>query len=139
MELGTVVGVGLTLRFPGNDMTPPRQPDDEAERLQALRRFDILDSEPEQSFDDLAALAAHICDAPIALVSLIDHSRQWFKAAIGLPMRETSRDVSFCGHAILQPDVFVVPDTSTDERFAGNPLVTGELGIRFYAGAPLVT
>ena len=119
-------------------MKPPL-PKNEAERLQALQQYAILDTFPEQEFDDLARLAALICGTPIALVSFVDAKRQWFKARIGLDVSETSRDVSFCGHAILQPDLLVIPDALEDERFRSNPLVTGEPHIRFYAGAPLVT
>ena len=112
---------------------------DEAARLDALARYDILDTAPEEAFGDLAALAARLCGAPIALVSLVDAGRQWFKAAVGIEAAETSRDASFCAHAIRQPGLFVVPDARVDERFATNPLVTGDPGIRFYAGSPLVT
>jgi len=116
----------------------PLRPHDEAQRLDALRAYQ-LNELAEPAFDDLTALAAHICDAPISLISLVDDKRQWFKSKFGTPLSETSREVSFCGHAILEPDVFVVPDTALDPRFADNPLVTGDLNIRFYAGAPLVT
>jgi two-component sensor histidine kinase len=104
-----------------------------------LRDYGILDTAPEEPFDDIAKIAAHICNAPIALVSFVDASRQWFKAEVGLGVRETPLDVSICAHAILQPGLFVVPDTTKDPRFTCNPLVTGEPHLRFYAGALLQT
>ncbi len=110
----------------------------EAARVAALNRYAILDSEPEQSFDDLVTLAAHICQTPMAMLSLVDDHRQWFKSKLGVQVRETPREVSICAHAIQQGDLFVVPDTLQDARFRESPLVTGEPHIRFYAGAPLV-
>jgi PAS domain S-box-containing protein len=118
---------------------PALLPTNEAARLDALRRVAILDTDAEPAFDDIAKLAAHICHTPVALVSLIDENRQWFKARVGVDATETPRDVAFCAHAILQPDLFVIPDTRADSRFAANPLVTGEPRVRFYAGAPLIT
>lgn len=112
---------------------------DEARRIETLHRYAILDTVPEQALDDLAALAAQICGTPIALISLVDKHRQWFKARVGLKMTETPREVSFCGHAIHQRDLFIVRDATQDERFAESPLVTSEPRIRFYAGAPLVS
>lgn len=109
-------------------------------RLQELKRFNILDSEAEQAYDDLVKIASIICDTPIALVSLVDEDRQWFKAKVGLNEMETPRGQAFCAHAITNPDdVMEVPNALEDKRFVDNPLVTGELGIRFYAGAPLLT
>jgi GAF domain-containing protein len=119
-------------------MQAPALPDNEAERLAALYALLILDTPPEQRFDKIVDFAASEFDVPIALISLIDRERQWFKASIGLDVCETGRDISFCGHAILARDIMVVPDALEDPRFADNPLVTGEPGIRFYAGAPLV-
>jgi two-component system, sensor histidine kinase len=114
-------------------------PLNETERLAALRSFNILDSDPEPVFDRFTNLACSIFDVPIALVSLVDRNRQWFKSAFGLEVRETVRHDSFCAHAILDDPVMVVPDAREDPRFARNPLVTGAPYIRFYAGAPLVT
>ena len=116
-----------------------RLPENETERLAALHDHALLDTAHEEEFDDLVRLAAHICGVPIAAVSLIDEHRQWFKAIVGLDALETSRDVAFCAHTILGTDLLIVPDSQADVRFADNPLVTGEPGIRFYAGAPLVT
>jgi len=112
-------------------------PADDKERLAALRALLILDTPPEERFDKIVQFAATEFDMPIALLSLIDENRQWFKAIVGLDVCETGRDISFCGHAILQPDIFVIPDARADERFADNPIVTGEPYVIFYAGAPL--
>ena len=115
-------------------------PSNEAQRLAILRNYNVLDSMPEQAFDDLVLLAAQICQTPIALISLIDEDRQWFKSRVGLNATETSRDAAFCAHAILNADaVMEVRDAQLDPRFADNPLVTADPHIRFYAGAPLVT
>jgi GAF domain-containing protein len=111
----------------------------ETQRLRVLWQYDVLDTVPEEVFDDLTELARSICEAPIAMITLVDENRQWFKSKVGVTMSETSRDISFCGHAIGQQDLFIVPDATKDERFAHNPLVTSEPKIRFYAGAPLIT
>ena len=111
----------------------------EAARLRALRAYHILDTDPEQVFDDLTLLASQVCGTPIALITLVDENRQWFKSKIGTDVQETARNISFCAHAIEQPGLFVVPDTLSDGRFRDNPMVVNEPHIRFYAGAPLLT
>lgn len=116
--------------------TPPFHPD-EAERLQALRDLLILDTDPEDPFDAITVFCQSRFGVRTALVSLVDENRQWFKSARGLDVRETPRDISFCGHTILGDGPLVVPDARRDQRFADNPLVTGPPHIRFYAGAPL--
>lgn len=112
---------------------------DEAKRIAELYMYGILDSRFEERFDRLTRIASAIFKTPIALVSLVDTQRQWFKSSYGLDARQTSRDIAFCSHAIRAPEVFVVPDATKDARFAQNPLVTAGPHIRFYAGAPLIT
>jgi len=121
-------------------MTQPAAiPDNESARIARLRMLEILDSDPEAMFDSLTRMASEIFDVPIALVSLVDTGRQWFKSSIGLPgVTETPRDIAFCSHAILEPGIMEVPDARLDARFSANPLVTGDPGIRFYAGAPII-
>jgi two-component system cell cycle sensor histidine kinase/response regulator CckA len=114
-------------------------PGSEPERLEVLRQYKILDTVPEQPFDDLTTLAALLCATPIALISLLDGERQWLKSKLGLEVDQIPREVSLCAHALKQPDLFIVRDTQRDDRFRTNPLVTGNPGLRFYAAAPLVT
>ena len=121
-------------------MPAASKPADETARLEALRAYEILDTVPEEAFDELTRLAAHICEMPIVLMSLVDGDRQWFKSRVGLDAESTPREESFCAHAILdQHRLLTVPDATLDPRFADNPLVTGDFHLRFYAGAPLVS
>lgn len=115
-------------------------PQNEEKRLKALDEYKILDTLPEEDYDAIAKIASHICDTPIALVSLIDKDRQWFKANYGINERETPRQISFCSHSILEPnDLFIINDATKDDRFSNNPLTTGDPNVIFYAGAPLNT
>jgi GAF domain-containing protein len=114
-------------------------PLNETQRLSALRQYAILDTQAEEAFDDLAALAAFICDVPMATITFVDEKRQWFKSRIGVNESETPREISFCGHTILGKEPLIVPDALEDARFVASPLVQGEPHIRFYAGFPLTT
>src|SRR6266404_2160375 len=119
----------------GDHVKPDLHPQEEA-RLAALREYKILDTLPEQRFDDLALIASQICGTPVALITIIDSDRQWFKSKVGIDIPETPRDVSFCAHAILdESGLFVVEDATEDQRFSSNPFVTSEPHVRFYAGA----
>ncbi len=120
-------------------LKPPPAPGNNEQRLEALRRYGILDTPPEEAFDGIARVAAYVCRAPIAVINFIDEGRQWFKSEIGLGVREKPLDISICAYAILQPGLLIVPDTTQDRRFARNPLVVGKPHLRFYAGAPLET
>lgn len=123
--------------IPGAKLLEPAFPLDEANRLATLRGLNILDTPPEERFDRLTRLAQQLINVPIAVVSLVDSNRQWFKSCQGLDASETPRNISFCGHAILDNELFVIPDALLDTRFSDNPLVTGAPNIRFYAGQPL--
>ena len=114
-------------------------PSDSEKRAKVLETYAIMDTPPEQAFDDLTFLTSIICRTPIALVTFLDLRRQWFKSTVGVSVRETGLEHAFCTHAIQQEKVFIIEDASRDKRFANNPLVTGEYHIRFYAGAPLIT
>ena len=114
-------------------------PPDEAERLRALQEYEILDTPAEKAFDDLTRLATYICRTPMAAISLIDSDRQWFKSRVNISESETSRDIAFCAHAILEKGMFIVTDARDDARFKENPSVTSDANIRFYAGSPLTT
>jgi GAF domain-containing protein len=121
-------------------MPAAERPDNEEERLKALHDLDLLDTEPEEEFDELVRRAAEATGAPIAVITLVDEARQWFKARVNLELESTDRDLAFCAHAILTPDdLTIVPDTREDERFNDNLLVTEDPNIRFYAGAPIFT
>jgi len=119
-------------------MTAPGLSIDEKSRLAALHAYSILDTLPEQIFEDVTALASLICGTPMSLVSLVDADRQWFKAAVGIEVRETPRSLSFCAHTLGTARTLIVGDARLDPRFMDNPGVVGEPGIRFYAGAPIV-
>tara|TARA_Y100001956_G_C4128832_1_gene192179 strand:- start:6983 stop:7942 length:960 start_codon:yes stop_codon:yes gene_type:complete len=119
-------------------MEEPKKPDNETQRIDNLQQLKILDTEPEERFDRVTRLAKRLLDVPIAVVSLVDVNRQWFKSCFGLGVTETPRNISFCGHAILGDEPFIIPDAKLDPRFLGNPLVEDEPYIRFYAGIPLV-
>jgi GAF domain-containing protein len=122
---------------PGGEYARPPVLPDEAQRMETLRSYQVLDTPEEQAYHDLTLLASHICETPIAMVSLVDSDRQWFKSRVGISMAETPRDHAFCAHAIASSETMVVPDALHDQRFAFNPLVVGEPQIRFYAGTPL--
>ena len=138
LTMQSTEGVGSTFSFCVPLQLVPAQENDEPERLQALKDLKVLDTGPEAPYDAIAVQAARICGTPIALISLVDDTRQWFKARVGLAARETPREYAFCAHAIQDPErTMVVEDATSDSRFIGNPLVTGEPNIRFYAGVPL--
>lgn len=120
-------------------MLAAKIPNNEYGRLQKLKGYQVLDTSAEKEYDDITKLASFICETPIALISLVDKDRQWFKSKIGLNPPELARDIAFCAHTILTDDVLIVSDSSKDQRFYDNPLTTNSPHIQFYAGAPLIT
>ena len=124
---------------PNGTFVKAELPIDEKKRLEALHRYEILDTDPEQCFDDITFLASHICETPIACISLVDENRQWFKSKVGMAESEMTRDIALCAHGILKKEVFVVGDLQADDRFSSNPMVAGKAKLRFYAGFPLIT
>src|SRR6185503_17463308 len=124
---------------PSNHDRSAPLPPDESERLAALERYDVLDTPPEAAFDEITRLAAEICGTPIALITLLDETRQWFKSRVGLELTQTPRSFSLCAHTILQAELLVVEDASQDERFAAIAGLVDAPAIRFYAGVPLAT
>lgn len=112
-------------------------PENDAERLEALKNLGILDTQPEERFDRITRLAVKIFQAPISTLTLVDKNREWFKSCQGLPLRESARAISFCGHALVEEDMLIIPDTLRDVRFSDNPMVIGSPYIRFYAGVPV--
>jgi len=114
-------------------------PKDEKQRLVALARYDILDTPREKGFDDIVVLASHLCETPIALIVLIDRDRQWFKASVGVRVKESPREFAVCAYTIMQRRLFIVPDATRDKRFASNPFVIAGPQFKFYAGMPLIT
>ena len=137
MQRSDFFGTDSSVSETDKPMPPARTPEHETDRLLALRECCVLDTEPEAVFDDITRLAADLCEAPIALVSLVDRERQWFKSSVGLSVRQTPRDHAFCAHAILQDEPLIIRDATEDARTYDSPLVTGDPGIRFYAGIPL--
>ena len=114
-------------------------PLNEKARLEALRRYQILDTEAEEAYDNITRLANHLCYTPVSMITMVDEDRQWYKSKMGVEMQQTPRDISFCAHAILDENMTVVPDMRQDERFSDNPFVTSGPQVRFYAGVPLIT
>jgi len=119
-------------------METPKLPHNEQRRLEVLRSLDILDTKHEERFDRLTRMAKRMFDVPIVVVSLVDENREWFKSCIGLRLKEASREISFCGHVILENEILIIPDTLADPRFSDNPLVVENPHVRFYAGCPLI-
>ncbi len=128
----------MTSKYDAKNYIDSPVPDNEEERLEALHSCSLLDSKPEFAFDAIVSKAKETFNVPIVAISLLDHHRQWFKAKIGLDVSETPRDIAFCAHTIMNDNVMCISDATQDERFAENPLVTGDTHIRFYAGAPII-
>lgn len=124
---------------PKGNLVKAQLPINETKRLEALHRYEILDTEPEQAFDEITFLASHICETPIAFISFVDENRQWFKSKAGMTESEMSRDIGLCVHGILKKEMIVVEDAQTDDRFSWNPMIIGKIKLRFHAGSPLVT